>query len=229
MSIHPVGAAVAGLEYTARVMESKSTEPGAAAATPASGQNERKSMMPVVAGVGVVLAVIAAIALWPKSEAEDAAGRKRAKAGAAAKGEDGEGAVAASGKGGGVAARSYDEPKASGGSGKINPAIRLPNVGMAPEGGAAPAEDDKPPAFANTAEEIAWYEKRLVRANKALEARKKFYDRLPEVRERLAAGPDPQRQLETFEGRKKIVEENYAKAQADVAEIEVKLKALRGG
>jgi hypothetical protein len=186
-------------------------------------------MMPIIGGVGVVIALIAAIALWPKSDAEGEAGKKRAKAGASAKNGDGEAEGGASGKGGaGVAARTYDNPSAPGGSGRLNPAVRLPNFGMAPEGAAGPPEDDTPPSFANTAEEIAWYEGRLVRATKNLEARKTFYDRLPAVRERIAAGPDPQRQLETFEGRKKIVEENYAKAQAKVLEIETKLKELRG-
>jgi hypothetical protein len=184
-------------------------------------------MMPVVAGVGAVLAVILAIAMWPKADDAESKGRKRTKAGAATKaGDDDDSAL--SGQAAGVAARTYDEPSAAGRSGKINPAIRLPSVGMAPEGAGAPAPDDTPPVFENVAQEIAWYEARLVRATKALESRKKFYDRLPEVRERIAKGPDPQRQLEVFEGRKKVVEENYARAQADVAEIERKLKQLRG-
>lgn len=185
-------------------------------------------MMPLVAGVGVLLAVIAAILMWPKG-APDAGERKRATA-AGASDRAGKGADGVDGRNGqaaGVAARTNDEPSAPGGGGRMNPAVRLPNVGMAPEGGGAP-KDDTPPAFANVAEEIAWYEGRLGRAAKTLEARKKFYDRLPDVRARVAAGPDPQRQLEAFEGRKKIVEDNYAKAQADVIEIEGKLKSLRG-
>lgn len=188
-------------------------------------------MMPVVAGVGVVLAVIAAIALWPKSEDAGGDAKKRAKPGASARAGDGEGGGGGAGGpgGAGVAARAYDNPNAPGGSGRINPAVKLPNVGMAPEGaGGTPQKDEPPATFASKAEEIAWYEGRLERANKNLEARKKFYDRLPAVRERVAAGPDPQRQLETFEGRKKVVEENYAKAQADVIEVEKKLKELRG-
>jgi hypothetical protein len=173
-------------------------------------------MMPVVAGIGAVLAVILAIALWPKADDGDGKGRKRAKAESSAKsGADGDGKSALSGQAAGVAARTYDEPSAPGRGGKVNPA-------------GAPVPDDTPPAFANVAEEIAWYEARLKRATANLESRKKFYERLPEVRERIAKGPDPQRQLEVFEGRKKIVEDNYTKAQADVAEIERKLKQLRG-
>lgn len=185
--------------------------------------------MPVVAGIGVLAAIIAAIALWPRSDATDASGKGKDKGAASASnkgGKDGDGAGGA-GKGGGVAARAYDSPSASGNSGKINPAVRLPNLGMAPEG-AIPPEPEKPPVFANVAEEIKWYEARLDRANQTLESRKKFLDRLPATKERVAAGPDPQRQLEVFEGRKKIVEENHAKAQADVVEIERKLKELRG-
>lgn len=185
--------------------------------------------MPVVAGIGVLAAIIAAIALWPKSDAADTGGKGKGKPGASASANAGDAdGKGGSGKGGGVAARTYDNPSAPGNSGKINPAVRLPNLGMAPEG-AVPAEPEKPPVFANTAEEIKWYEARLERANQTLESRKKFLDRLPATKERVAAGPDPQRQLEVFEGRKKIVEENYAKAQSDVLEIERKLKELRGG
>lgn len=186
--------------------------------------------MPVLVGLGALLALIAVIALWPDSDADDAKAAKRAKAGAGSKAQEGDddGSLAA-GQAAGVAARTYDEPSAPGRSGRMNPAIRLPSVGMAPpEGGASPPADDKPPVFENVAQEIAWYEARLERANKTLESRKKFFDRLPEVRDRIAKGPDPQRQLEVFEGRKKIVEDNYTKAQADVAEIERKLKELRG-
>lgn len=219
------GAADVGfVGYTGPVMESKSNE------APKAGEaSERKSMMPVVAGVGVLAAIIAAIALWPRSDAADAAGGKGKDKGAAASSDRAgkSGDPSGSGKQGGVAARAYDSPSAPGQSGKINPAIRLPNLGMAPEG-AVPAEPEKPPVFANKAEEIKWYEARLVRANQTLESRQKFVDRLPATKERVAAGPDPQRQLEVFEGRKKIVEENLAKAQADVAEIQRKLEELRG-
>ena len=48
------------------------------------------------------------------------------------------------------------------------------------------------------------------------------------VKERIEAGPNPEEGLESFEGRKKIVEDNYASAQKDVEEIEAKLAELRG-
>jgi hypothetical protein len=204
-------------------MESKSNE-----APKAAEASERKSMMPVVAGVGVLAAIIAAIALWPRSDATDAGGKGKDKAAASSSDKGGKsGDGAGNEKAGGVAARAYDNPNAPGQSGKVNPAIRLPNLGMAPEG-AGPPEPETPPTFANKAEEIAWYEARLARATQTLESRQKFADRLPATKDRVASGPDPQRQLEVFEGRKKIVEENLAKAQADVAEIERKLKELRG-
>ena len=122
-------------------------------------------MMPVVAGIGAVLAVILAIALWPKSDDGEGKGRKRAKGDTSARsGAEGDGKSALSGQAAGVAARTYDEPSAPGRGGKINPAVRLPQLGMAPEGAGAPAPDDTPPTFANVAEEIAWYEARLKRA-----------------------------------------------------------------
>lgn len=182
-------------------------------------------MMPVIAGLGALLAVILAIVMWPSDEKGSGAG-KNAKTGAAA-GEAGDGSVTAAGRAAGVAPRTYDEPSQRSGSGKINPAIRLAEVGLAPAG-SVPAEDDTPPVFASTAEEIAWYEVRLERARKKLDARKKFADRLPAARERAANGPEPQRQLEVYEGRKKIVDNNYARAQSEVIEIERKLKELRG-
>ncbi len=185
-------------------------------------------MMPVIAGIGALFAVLLAIVMWPGGEDAPRAG-EGAKAGAA--GEFGDGSVtasgAASGRKGGVAPRNYDEPSQNRRGGRLNPGVHLAEVGMAPAGSGVPA-DDAPPTFTSTAEEIAWYEGRLQRARKELEDRKKFSDRLPAVRERAANGPDPQRQLEVYEGRKKLVDANYARAQAKVIELERKLKDLRG-
>lgn len=172
----------------------------------------------------MVIAIVVAIIAWPRSDSADA-GSKR-KGNAASRAEDDKGTVAsAKGRAGGVAPRAYDEATPPSRSGRINPAVRLPALGMAPD--PAP-QDDAPPVFKSTAEEIAWYENKLDLAEKALADRKTFYDRLPGMRERIEKGPDPARNLQTFEGRKKIVEENYAKAQAEVLEIERKLKELRG-
>lgn len=193
----------------------------------APAQGEGKGMMPALLGAGAVAAIVALVLMWPSGDktdraGADASGKARTTANAAGKGPGG-GAAAA---GGGVAARENDDPNAASVVGKRNPAVRLPNVGLAPEPPPAPAE---PPAFATKAEEIAWYEKKLEQAKKTRDARQTFVDRLPRVRERLEKNPDAARQLEAFEGRKKIVEDNYTKAVADVNSLERKLAELRGG
>ena len=190
----------------------------------AAAAENRKSMLPVVIGGAAILAVFALIAFWPGEPTPPGTEGGRKTAAAGAEGErDGRGAAGR----GGVQARDYDEPSAPERPGRRNPAVRLPNVGMSPE---APApKDDTPPVFASKAEEIAWYERKLAQAQEVLEARQKFAERLPKVKEKLEQAPNAEQQLEAFEQRKKIVEDNYAKAQSDVAEIEKKLTDLRGG
>jgi hypothetical protein len=181
-------------------------------------------MLPVVIGGAAILAVFALIAFWPgKSTTSGMEDGKKA----AASGVDGERDGHGGGGKGGVQARDYDEPSAPERPGRRNPAVRLPNVGMSPE---LPApKDDTPPVFASKAEEIAWYERKLAQAQDVLEARQKFAERLPKVKEKIEQAPNAEKQLEAFEQRKKIVEDNYAKAQAAVAELEKKLTDLRGG
>jgi ribosomal protein L15 len=179
-------------------------------------------MMPILVGVGLVAAVLAIIALWPGDE--KGRGDKRGASAAERAGRSA-GAIAAAGEGeGGVKARNYDEPSAAR-TGARNPAVKLPPVGMAPD--RAP-EDDTPPVFESKEAEIAWYEKRLDAAKKQADSRRKFVDRLPAVRERIEKGPDPDKQLEAFEGRSRIVKDNYDKALAKVVELEKKLAELRG-
>lgn len=182
-------------------------------------------MLPVVIGGAVILLVFALIAFWPgKSPDRESEAAKKA---AAANAESDRASRSGGGGKGGVQARDYDEPSAPARPGKRNPAVRLPNVGMAPE---APApKDDTPPVFASKSEEIAWYERKLVQAQEVLDARQKFAERLPKVRAKIEQAPNAEQQLQAFEQRKKIVEDNYAKAQADVAEIEKKLAQLREG
>jgi hypothetical protein len=182
-------------------------------------------MMPVAVGALLVVAVLAIIALWPGDEPDKRAAREGTTESRSAGGKSGALASAADDDGGGVKARAYDEPQAPGGSGRRNPAVKLPSLGMAPD---MPQKDEPPPTFASKADEIAWYEVRLANAQKQLEARKKFVDRLPSARERLAKGPDAAAQLKAFEGRSKIVQTNYDRAQEVVGEIERKLSQLRG-
>jgi hypothetical protein len=125
---------------------------------------------------------------------------------------------------GGVPARAYDDPSRPPGKPQINPAVKLPAVGMAPS---VPPKEE-PPAFANRQEEIAWYERKLEQAIKARDSREKFAERLPQIRKRIEQSDNPKEGLAAFEGRKKIVEDNFTKAKAKVEEIEQKLRELRG-
>ena len=189
----------------------------------ASRDDEEQSVLPtVLAGAGI-LAVAALLIFWPSDdEAKAGAGGAKDKAGQVA---DGGGANAAAARAAGVGAREVDAPTTPN-SRHRNPAIKLPpNVGMSP-GMPEPAPKD-PPADATTDEKIAFYEKRLEQAIRVRENRQKFKERLPSVRERIENGPNAAQQLETFEQRKKIVEDNYDKAVAEVEDIERKLAELR--
>lgn len=183
-------------------------------------EEEGGGLLPaIVVGAGIL--VVAALLIFDFGDDEETQGDKSANAARAGEAEGGGGGAGANK--GGVQSRPYDP--AEGPKSRLNPAIKLPNVGMAP---APPPTPEEPPEFSNTAEEIAWYEKKLAGAIRIRDARKKFVERLPKVKERIEAGPNPEEGLASFEGRKKIVEDNYASAQKDVEEIEAKLAELRG-
>ena len=180
--------------------------------------------MPVMVGVGLLVAVLAIVALWPGDPSDGRGGRSGSSDGSRSDKSSGALAAAGGAREGGVKSRDYDSPSQSRG-GVRNPAVKLPPVGMAPD---TQPRDETPPVFESKAAEIAWYEKKLESAKKNVESRKKFVDRLPAVRERIEKGPDPDKQLEAFEGRSKIVKDNYDRAMATVVELEKKLSQLRG-
>ena len=190
-----------------------------------NGNDEEESggLLPaIVVGAGIL--VVAALLIFDFGDSDDAQGDKSASS--AQDGGHGNGA-AGNGKGrkGGIQSRPYDAAKGRNG-GRINPAV-LPKLGgMSTQTAAPPPE--KPPTFASTAEEIAWVEKKLVGAKRIRDDRKKFVERLPRVKERIEAGADAERGLKSFDGRKKIVEDNYDKAVKKVEELEAKLTKLRG-
>lgn len=190
-------------------------------------EDEEQSFLPTVLVGAGILAVAALLIFWPSDD--DAKGSKdgqgRAAAGASdrsAGGADG----GPSARAAGVAARRTDAPSTPN-SRRINPAIKLPQTrGMAPTmPEAAPAD---PPPDATPDEQIAFWEARLESATRARDNRKKFYDRLPAIKQRIESSTNPEQSMETFERRKTIVEDNYNKAEAEVERIEGKLAALRG-
>lgn len=200
--------------------------PKAADKTPDKAKDDEQSLVPtVLAGAGI-LAVAALLIFWPSGDDKDkGADDKAAAAAADGKGAAGEGGPA--GRAAGVGARQIDAATTPEGRGTRNPAIKLPagGKGMAPMPEALPKD---PPAEAPVADKIAFYEKRLEQAIRVRDTRKKFVERLPEVQARVESSPDPDKGMEAFAKRKAIVEDNYAKAQADVEDIEKKLAALRG-
>lgn len=192
----------------------------------AKNEDEEQSALPtILAGAGI-LAVAALLIFWPSSD--DAEG-KDGKGGAAASAQaEGGRAGGAGARAAGVGSRSIDAPTTPGASGRRNPDIKLPEGGrgMAPMPEALPKD---PPPTATHDEKIAFYEQRLEQAIRVRDTRKKFVDRLPQVQARVEAAPNPDEGMKAFEKRKQIVEDNYAKALADVEEIERKLAQLRGG
>lgn len=192
-------------------------------ASSADKDDEQSFLPTVLAGLGI-LAVAALLIFWP-SDDEASRGKDGAGGGDAGVAEGsnagGKGARAA-----GIGSRPVDAATKPDSATRRNPNIRhMAGGGMAPVPEAAPRD---PPVGASTQDKIAFYEKRLEQALRVRDSRKKFADKLPDVKARIEASDDPQRGLETFEKRKKIVEDNYEKAKRDVEEIETKLAELRG-
>jgi hypothetical protein len=191
-------------------------------------KDDEQSLLPtVLAGAGILI-VAALLIFWPSGDdaGKDREGKAAAAAAGGRSGEGGEGGP--SGRPAGVGARQIDAATTPEGRGTRNPAIKLPTGGngMAPVPEALPKD---PPADAPVADKIAFYEKRLEQAVLLRDSRKKFFDRLPQVQAKVESSKNPEEGMKAFEKRKQIVEDNYAKAQADVEDIEKKLAELRGG
>jgi hypothetical protein len=221
----PAGAAAgsagpSGLGYNEVRMSDKATED----ANPTASESREGGLLPaMLAGAGILI-VVALLVLWPSGDdggsgPESLAGSAQGAAGAAGGGNG-------AGGRGGVQARDFDEASRQSPAPRMNPAVRLPpqGAGMAP---GMPPKSDDPPEFASRQDEITWYEERLARAIQMRDSRQKFVERLPKIRERIEEGDNPEEGLKAFEGRKKIVEDNFAKAQARVDELEAKLAGLR--
>jgi hypothetical protein len=189
---------------------------------PAAAPAEERKLGPIL-GVGAgILALAALIAFWPSDGDKS---RKRGKQGELV--EAGAGSAGGPGGKGGVQAREFDEAKGARES-RRNPAVRLPEgMGVSPQGAPQP---EAPPNFETKEQEIAWYEKRLEKAIKARDDRKKFAERLPGVKERIEQSPNfSPEQLEAFKKRETVVKDNLTKAEAEVEKIEKKLAELRVG
>ncbi len=183
----------------------------------------------ILVGAGL-LAVVALLLFSGGDDDETDKGKDGQDKTAAAQGaNDRGGAAGGANTPGGVAARPTDDPsrKVAPGSARINPAVRpFEGKGINP----IVPKEEPPPENATTDELIDWYEKKLEVAQRMLESRQTFKDRLPQIQERIENSDSPERdkQLEAFEGRKKLVEKNFESAKKKVEEIEAKLAELRG-
>lgn len=193
--------------------------------TDSSKEEDQSALPTILAGAGI-LAVAALLIFWPSGD--DSKGQGADGKTAAGSQADGGNGKRADGRAAGVGSRSIDAAKTPEGVGRRNPDIKLPagRGGIAPMPEALPKD---PPPTATHDEQIAFYQKRLEQAQRVLEARQKFVDRLPQVQARVEASNNPEEGMMAFEKRKKIVEDNLAKAKQDVEDIEGKLTALRGG
>lgn len=164
---------------------------------------------------GAILVVAALLIFWPDgdsaSRTSGAGARGNAAQANAGGGPPGSGP-------GGVGAREHD-PAEGRVAGHINPSLQTTSRTVAP---ARPPKPE-PSSFASAAEEIAYYEKRLVLAREDLETRAKFLERMKKVKEDARTHGD----LAKAEARGVIVQQNYDKAASDVAELEKKLAELR--
>ena len=179
--------------------------------------------MPAMLIGGAILAVVAALIFWPSGDEAPTSSAERAKDRSAAAAKPGS-APSASVAAGGVQARAVDDPITRPRPPKVNPALPIPE-GIGPAPGVP--EPEVIPDFDNVAEEIAYYEKKLDQAIEMRDQRALFVERLDRARERAEQSDNPQRDLEVFEGRKKIVEDNLTSAQKKVEDLETKLAELR--
>jgi hypothetical protein len=132
----------------------------------------------------------------------------------------------AGGDPGGVAGRQVDDAtETSRPKPRLNPRIAnaIVTEGMAP----VPNKKPEPTSWESVEAEIAYWEAELLDATRMLEIRQKSAERVPAEEERIRQNGTPE-DLAQFQGRKQIVADNLAKAQARVTDVELKLQKLRG-
>jgi hypothetical protein len=173
-----------------------------------------------LAAVAVAVAILGAGALLVFAPSKEDGGGKPVDLSPRADGADEHGAGARAPQ---IAARTYDEAKAAPQGVRLNPALgKLPG-GMAPT---IPSND--PPAFADKAEELAWYRKRLEAAQSNLTFRRTAAERTEARESKLGEAPDPAAARQQWENTRRIVRDNLARAEAEVAELQKKVAELGG-
>lgn len=187
---------------------------------PAGGGNaseEGGSMLPtLLAGAGILI-VAGLMIFWPDSSTQ--ATKKAGSENAASRG----GANDAVSNRGGVPAREADEAKgAPRKETRINPRLRpATEFGMS-----ATPPPSGPPEFNDSDEELEYWRTQLSEAKRVLGMREKAIERLPQIKEQIMAGNDPEGGLEAFKRREEVIYENLGKQKDKVKELEEKVGAL---
>lgn len=174
-------------------------------------------MLPtLLAGAGILI-VAGLMIFWPDSSTQ---ATKKA-GGANASGE--QGANAAASNRGGVPARQADEAKgAPRKQVRINPRLRpATQLGMSPN-----PPSNEPPEFNDADEELEYWRIQLSESKRVLGMREKAIERLPQIKEQIMAGNDPEAGLQAFERREEVIYENLGKQKDKVKELEEKVGAL---
>lgn len=178
-------------------------------------------MLPaLLAGAGIL--AVAALFIFGGDDEKDAKDAKQAKD---PKAQQASARVAGGDPAGGVASRQVDDATAARPKPRLNPRIAdaIVTEGMAP----VPNKKPEPTSWDSVDEEIAYWEEELRDANRSLAIRQQASERVPGEEERIRQNGTAE-DLSQFQNRKQVVADNLEKAQARVADVELKLQKLRG-
>lgn len=167
---------------------------------------------------GAILVVAALLIFWPDGESASRTGGGAGRGGGSQSANVGGGGAVGGGQGVGVAPRDHD-PAAGRVVPRINPALDMPNRGMAPP----PPVKPEPTGFRSAEAEIEYFEKKLEQARANLEQRATFLERMKRIKDNAKNAAD----LARAESRSVIVQQNYDKAKQVVTDLEQKIAGLR--
>lgn len=194
------------------------TAPVPSPVTPPPAEDSQGSLGAVLIG-GAILVVAALLIFWPDGDSASQTPGGAGGRGNAAQASTAGSSAAGSGQArSGVAPREND-PAEGRVTARVNPALSMPNRGMAPPKSPTP----EPTSFPSAAAEIAYYEKKLEEARNDLTARTTFLERMKRMKENAKTPADVTR----AESRSVVVQQNYDKAKQKVADLEQKLATLR--
>jgi hypothetical protein len=179
------------------------------------GPEEPQGSLGAVLIGGAILLIAGLLIFWPGSDSASKTGAGADGKGAGVQGSN----VAGGGPGGGLASgikpREVDPAE---GRTHSQAAFAAPTNGLA----MMPTSKPEPTSFPSAAAEIAYFEKKLEQAERDLVSRTTFLERMKRIQEKA-----PISEHDRNVRRAKIVQENYDKAVARVAELEKKIAELR--